>query len=305
MNPTNQVFLVTLAIIAVGYSVKKFGFITENEGKIISKLIMHTTFPALMVLSAVRIQFQSQLLFLPLFTIIFSSLMLSIAWFVFRKETNALRGLMVMATGGLNLGLFAFPIIEDIWGRDALVYAIMLDVGNTLVTFGFIYSIGQYFSPKNEGTIDFKAIFSKISRSMPLQGLVLGLLINISGLKLPMVAMDFLDVLAKANKPLGLLLMGIYLNFSLKKSEMWAISKVLMIRYGCALSVVAFLYFFMDPSVMQSIVIICIVLPVGLVLLPFSDELHYDSRLAGLLVNLSLVISFCLMWVLILGLKLA
>jgi hypothetical protein len=55
---------------------------------------------------------------------------------------------------------------------------------------------------------------------------------------------------------------------------------------------------------MQSILIICVVLPIGMTLLPFSDELEYDSRIAGLLVNLSLLISFILMWSLVIGLKL-
>jgi malate permease and related proteins len=50
--------------------------------------------------------------------------------------------------------------------------------------------------------------------------------------------------------------------------------------------------------------IVCVVLPVGLTLLPFSDELQYDSRMAGVLVNMSLVISFLVMWSLVLGLGL-
>jgi hypothetical protein len=40
-------------------------------------------------------------------------------------------------------------------------------------------------------------------------------------------------------------------------------------------------------------------------LLPFSDELAYDTKIAGMLVNISMLISFALMWALVLGLKLA
>ena len=43
---------------------------------------------------------------------------------------------------------------------------------------------------------------------------------------------------------------------------------------------------------------------IKMTLLPFSDELNYDSKIAALLVNLSLLISFALMWGLVLGLKL-
>jgi malate permease and related proteins len=139
---------------------------------------------------------------------------------------------------------------------------------------------------------------------MPLQGMVLGLLLNISGIGLPALAMDCLDILAQANKAIGVLLLGIYLNFTLTKSQIWAISKVLMIRYACGSAAVVLCYFGLPPSVFQSIMIVCVVLPLGLTLLPFSDELKYDSRMAGVLVNMSLVISFLLLWSLVLGLGL-
>ena len=310
MNPTNQVFLATLAVIAVGYCVKKLGYITEQDGKIISKLLMHTTFPALMFVSTVRIQFKADLLFIPLFGLVFSSLMLLIAWFVFKKEENDMRGLMVMSAGGLNLGLFAFPIMQDIWGQEGLTFAILLDIGNTIVSFGLVYSIAQYFAaqratstPLTEGSLK-KTILKKILQSLPFQAMLLGLCINFLDIELPNVVLNFLDVLAKGNKPLGLLLLGIYLNFGLKKHEIKAITQLLCLRYAWGLAVVALLYAYLPASVLRSILIVSIVLPIGLVVLPFSDELKYDSRVAGLAVNLSLVVSFILMWGLILGLGL-
>ena len=309
MNPTNQVFLATLAVIAVGYFVKRLGYITEQDGKSISKLLMHTTFPALMIVSTVRIQFKPDLLFIPLFGLVFGSLMMLIAWFVFKKEENDMRGLMVMSAAGLNLGLFAFPIIQDIWGQEGLSYAILLDIANTIVSFVLVYSVAQYFAAKRatytptEGSLK-KAIFKKVFQSLPFQGMILGLCINVLGIELPSVVLNSLDVLAKGNKPLGLLLLGIYLNFGLKKHEIKAITKLLCLRYIWGLAIVVLLYYNLPPSVLRSTLIVCIILPIGLVVLPFSDELKYDARVAGLAVNLSLVISFILMWGLILGLGL-
>jgi malate permease and related proteins len=101
-----------------------------------------------------------------------------------------------------------------------------------------------------------------------------------------------------------LLLMGIYLSFELDKQQLKAISKVFAIRYFCGLTAVLLIYFFIPPSLYQSILIVCVILPIGMTLLPFSDELNYDSRVAGLLVNTSLLISFAVMWALVLGLKL-
>jgi malate permease and related proteins len=304
MNQANAVFLITLALVLFGYLLKKFDFLTEKEGKVLSKFLMHTTFPALMLVSMIRVKLDNTLLLLPLFAIVLGSICLLIAWFVFKKYPNDLRGLFTMSVAGVNTGLFGYPIIEGIWGRDALVYAIMFDIGNTLLVFGLAYSLGCYFATKQANKIDFKAIFHKMIRVPPFQAMFIGLLINILGIELPQIAFDFLDILAKGNKPIVLILLGIYLNFTLDKTQMGGILRVLGIRYACGLVAVALFYFLIPPSVFQSIMIVCVIFPMVLSVLPFSDELNYDSGIAGILVNATLLISFGLMWALVWGLNL-
>lgn len=305
MNQANSVFLITLAVIIFGFIIKKAGYVTEKDGKTISRFLMHTTFPALMLISTIRIKFAPDLFLIPITALLLGSVMIGTAWVAFRHYPNDLRGLLTMGSSGFNTGLFAFPIIEGIWGRDALVYAIMYDIGNTAVVFGLVYSAGNYFASKEQGSAELGVIIKRVFRSPPLQAMIIGLLINALAIPIPIIAIDFLDVLAKGNKPLVLLLMGVYLSFALDKKQIGGISKVLMIRYACGIMAVCLIYAFMSPSLFRSILIVCVVLPIGMTLLPFSDELHYDSRVAGLLVNLTLLISFGLMWALVLGLGLA
>lgn len=307
MNQTNSVFLITLGIATMGFLIKKFDFVTEKDGKSISKFLMHTTFPALMIVSTIRIDFKPALFFSPLLCIALGSIMTLIGWFWFSGYSDRLRGMLTMACGGLNVGLFAFPIIEGIWGREGLVYVAMFDIGNTIITFGLVYSVGSYFAVKEEGaSVEFKKVLRKVLQLPPLQAMFIGLTINALDIELPAVAYDFLDVLAKANKPLVLLLMGIYMSFALEKSQVWAVVKVLSIRYGCGLLAVVLLYFFLpEPSMFRNVLIVCVILPIGMTILPFADELNYDSRIAGVLVNVSLIVSFLLMWGLVVGLHLA
>lgn len=205
----------------------------------------------------------------------------------------------------MNVGLFGFPIIEGLFGKESLVYAVMFDIGNTIITFGVVYPIGSYFSSNHKGLPEAKQLIKKIFGLPPVMGMIIGLLINVSSVQMPPLFFDFLDVLAKANKPLVLLLMGIYLSFALDKKEMLAISKVLLIRYAVGILFVILLYYILPHNtLMYSVLIICVVLPSGMTILPFSDELNYDSRIAGTLINISLFISFILMWGLVLGLHL-
>ncbi|MBC7408018.1 MAG: AEC family transporter [Arcicella sp.] len=302
MNQTNNVFIITLSIIFLGFLLKKYNFITEKEGKTISKFLMYTTFPALMIITTATVKLDTSLLLIPIFAVILGSSMLLVAWIWFSDYEKCLRGVLTMGVGGFNSGLFGFPIIEGLFGKQAMVYAIMFDIGNTIIVFGAIYSIGSYFSVNKKEQTGIKPIFKKVMSLPPVLGILFGLLINVTNIKLPTIFFDFLEVLAIGNKPLVLLLMGIYLSFDLDKKLMLAISKVLIIRISIGILAVVGLYLLLhnSNSSMKNVLIICSLLPVGLTILPFSDELGYDSRIAGTLLNISLLVSFVLMWGLVL-----
>jgi malate permease and related proteins len=298
MNQANSVFITTIAIILFGFLLKKYGFITEREGKTISKFLMHTTFPALMIITTAKVKLETSLFLIPLFAIGVGVTMLLIAWIWFSNYEKALRGVLTMGVGGFNSGLFGFPIIEGLFGKQAMVYAIMFDIGNTVIVFGAIYSIGTYFSSNKNEQTGINKILKKVLSLPPVLGIILGLFINITNIPLPTFCINFLEVLAIGNKPLVLLLMGIYLSFELDKSLILAISKVIIIRVGVGVLVVLGIYFFMnnDYTLMKNVLMLCTLLPIGLTILPFSDELGYDSRIAGTMLNISLLISFGLMW---------
>lgn len=298
MIETNQIFILTLAITAFGYLLKHFDYITEQEGKTLSKILMHTTFPALMIISTAKVQLTTSLLLIPLVCCLLFGTSILIGLFVFAKRSNHSRGILTMACGGANVGLFGFPLIEGLFGKESLVYAIMFDIGNTIMIFGIIYPLGVYFSGDKTEKLDAKKILKRVIGLPPLMGMLIGLGINLFQIQLPTIAVDFLETLAKANKPLVLLLMGIYLSFKLSKEVQKDMARVLTIRYGVAFVFLLLLYYFFPnhDSLQKNVLMVCILLPLGMTILPFSDELNYDSRIAGTTLNMSLIISFVLIW---------
>ena len=156
MTQANHVFIITLSIITIGFLLKKYGFVTEKDGKTISKFLMHTTFPALMIVSTARVNLDPELFLIPLFCIGFCGIMLTLAWFWFSNYSTDLRGVLTMGAGTANVGLFGFPIIEGLFGKEALVYAVMFDIGNTIIAFGVVYPIGRYFASGGQAGLDWK-----------------------------------------------------------------------------------------------------------------------------------------------------
>jgi malate permease and related proteins len=305
MTQANNVFLITLAIISMGYLLKRFDYISENEGKTLSKILMHTTFPALILTSTINVHLEARLFMITSLCILLSSLCTLVAWMVFKKLPTAQRAIFTMAAGGINVGLFGFPLIEGIFGAKAMLYAIMFDLGNAIMTFGLVYPIGHYMSNKGSQKLEIKNILKKIFALPPVPAMFIGLAINVFKIPVPGIVMDGINVLSRANMALILLLLGIYMSFSIDKSQIKNILKSFSLKYTIGLVSVACLYFCLVPSLMRNVLICLSVLPMGMTILPFSDELNFDTPLAGTMVNISLLVSFALIWILVLGLGLS
>lgn len=309
MNQTNTVFLTALSIIFWGYFLKRRNIINEEEGKTITKLLMHSTFPALMFVTMLRIHFDWNLLLLPLISFCFSLITMATAMYFFKDFPRKMKAMLIMGSGGFNLGLFAYPLIEGIWGQAGMVYAAMFDFGNSFAVFGLVYGTGVFMSDKNQAatiTENTKKALLKIITLLPFQAILIGVFFNLTAIPLPQILLDILDVLAKGNKVIVLLIMGIYMNLSLSPDLVRNVAKVLSIRYFWGF-LLGFLFFFFLPveQLYRNVLLIVIIIPVGMTIIPFSNELGYDTRLAGMLVNVSMLISFAMMWGLILVLHLA
>ena len=97
---------------------------------------------------------------------------------------------------------------------------------------------------------------------------------------------------------LALLLIGIYLDFSLTGAEWRRIAKVLALRYSLGIAVGAALYVLLPVGPLhRGIIAIGLILPVGMSTIPYAVEFGYDTRLAGMMVNATNILSFIIMWI--------
>jgi len=181
----------------------------------------------------------------------------------------------------------------------------MFDIGNAIVIFVICYILGLIFSPKN----DFqdkkelvKTILLKLLKSAPLMSYFIALTLNFLNINFPLFVSDLLDVLSRANMALTLLLLGIFLNFKFERSQWKNIVKVFVIRYSFGL-VIGLLLFFILPFdlLYRGILAIALILPIGLAIIPFAVEFDYsDKKFAGTIANFTIIISFILVWIVIL-----
>lgn len=300
MNDPNIVFGSALCIIAIGYALKSAGFIQEQDGKSISKFLMHTTFPALVFSTMIRIEITWDLIYLPLIAMLFGMFLSFTAFHLFKNTEPENRGVMTIGSAGFNLGIFAYPLIEGIFGIQGLTYAIMFDLGNSVVNFFVNYGMSNYFSkgPKKDHIA--AHIFRRIISLPPLQAMVLGVLFNVLQLQFPVFGLDLISTIAAGNKPIVLLLMGIYFSIRLSKKSYLRVFQVLSLRYFMGFLVGGLCFYLLPFEVgFRNLLLLCLILPVGMTVITYSDELNLNTPLAASLVNISLVISFAIMWIMV------
>lgn len=298
MENFNTQFMYSIIIIAIGYIFKRSNLLKETDGEAIARLIFNITLPCLIISTFHNIVLEKSLIMLVIIGLLYGIIIAIIGLFFFRKEARSNKGMLGMLIPGFNIGLFAYPLVQGIWGTEGIKYFGMFDIGNAFATFGISYMIGSYYSKENI-QLNVKMAASKMTKSIPLMTYLVILIVTIIGIEIPSPVIDITNTISKANMPLSLLLLGIYLNFTFDKSYWKGIGKVLGLRYGVGLILGAIGFFLLPVEDMfRYTVLIALILPMPTSVIPYSVEFGYNKRFVGTAANLSILISFFLLWML-------
>ena len=134
--------------VLLGHLLRRFGVLGADDGRVALRFVVNVTLPALLLHALTH---GAPLLGpgVPLvwLTATFASAFVAgIAWFVYRRRPSYERGLLVGSACGVNLGTFAYPFVEAVWGRPRCCLAALYDIPNAIVVFavsGAVFAIEQ------------------------------------------------------------------------------------------------------------------------------------------------------------------
>lgn len=203
-----------------------------------------------------------------------------------------------MCSVGFNIGLFAYPIISGLFGSPGLSVMAIFDFGNSFVVFGLSYLLGFIYSGNRAGQkLTPKKLLSFLGTSIPFVSYLIALLLNLTGVRFSGFTSDLLEVLSQANTGMVLIVLGLTLDFRFDSSRWKLVSKALALRYTSGFVVGFLLYLLLPfPYLYRIVVFLSLILPVPMVVIPYSVEFEYDTNIAGAIANFSMLISFALMW---------
>lgn len=291
----NQQFLLSICIILLGYLAKRTRYLTEKEGESIAQLIFNITLPALVINVFSSLPLQPQLALLPILGFTANAVLCLCLLFIFRKHPRNIRGMMGMALPGANIGLFAYPLVEAIWGKLGLTYVAMYDLGNSYMVFLVCYTVGAYFS--GEKPLSWRQLLHSVVRSIPVMASLLALSINLLGIQLPDLVLQTTGVISKANIPLSLLLLGMYLNFSFPAEQRKLLLQGLGSKYLIGGTIGGLLCWLLPfDDLFRHTLLLAGLLPLPTMVLTYSVIFGYDRRLTGAMLNASVLLSILFSW---------
>jgi predicted permease len=306
----NTVFLAAVLVIALGYLLRRTGLLTRDHGTVLARIVINVTLPAVILRTLPEVELSLSLAFFPLLALGHTALAFAAASLLFRRRPPAERGMMTMCSMGFNNGLFAFPIVMGIWGSEAVRLLAIFDVGNGLTVLGFNYVVAGWFgglalAAQGEGGtaagLQLREALRRVGHalvtSVPMVTFLFALVLNLTGWRFPTVIDRAIGSVADANGALALLVLGIFQSLRVRREDLPIILRVLGLRYilGGLIAVAAIVLLGSTPLYRQILAIVFI-LPIGMTSIPFSVEFGLDTRLTTTMVNISIVVSFVIMW---------
>ncbi|MCD6286338.1 MAG: AEC family transporter [Anaerolineae bacterium] len=299
---TNRI-IVNLLLIAVGYLIKRVGLVRRDDGRILNRIVLYVTLPAvnLRVISGAELSWK--LLILPVIMFV-AGLMMSRVGRWRGKALDLSRpdmGTFVISFCGVMASL-AYPFAEAAFGSEGVRTVAISDLGNALVIFGVAYSLSFRYSEN----ADFSAwqIVKKVVTFFPLLAFLVAVGLNLARVDVCGVPGRLIDELAVVNSPLMLLSLGIYLDLDVSRSEFKVLGTQLLWKYGLGALVSVFALIALPfTGATRAVMFLLPLMPTSLSTLLYSVEQELNPRLAAMLISLTMVVSLVITMVVTLGFR--
>ena len=214
-----QITILSIVImIALGYVLKRIGFLSVDNVDTLNNIVINIMLPS-MIFSALYtadLSMMSSLGILP-FVIVASSFVTGIISYFLLKSFNISDKMLwsVLITIMIaNTGFMGYPISIGVYGNEGFLRAIFCDMATSVIflilSFALVLKFGG--SPKTA--------VKKIAFFPPLWAIILGILLNITHISIGPVLENTVNYLGNGTIPLIMLSLGISIDFGgIKRSK--------------------------------------------------------------------------------------
>ena len=289
-----------VAIIFLGWALRRIGFFKEGDFQVLSKIVLRITLPASIVYSFSGKQIDPSMLLLSVFGFSLGIVYIGIGYLISVGKGKEQKAFSILNISGYNIGNFTMPFAQSFLGPAGVVTTSLFDTGNAFICLGVSYSVAAMVQRGEKFSI--VKILRDLAKSVPFVTYIIMALLALLHMRLPSQAIEFAALLGNANAPMAMLMLGVGFKISGDSSQIHSIVKILTVRYAIAI-VVSLGCFFLLPAALETRQTLALLAfsPIASAAPAFTSELGGDAGLSSAINSLSIIISLvCIVGVLLL-----
>ena len=279
-----------VAIILLGYFLKKIGFFRQEDFTILSRITIRITLPAAIIMNFAGKQIDPAMLGLGLLGLGGGAVYIVLGYLLNRRNSREQQAFEMLNLAGYNIGTFVLPFAQNFLGPVGALSTSLFDTGNSIICLGGAYSLAAMV--KDGKGFSVRRILKAMATSVPFVTYVIMVTMNLTRIPVPGFVVSCADLISSANAFMAMLMIGVGFKLESNRSQMGRIAKMLSVRYGVA-AVLAIIYYFvlpLDLEVRQALVILAFS-PIGSAVPGFTGELKGDVGLSSALNSITIIIS--------------
>lgn len=279
-----------VAIIALGYILKRVGLFRQEDFGVLSKLLLRVTFPCAIVSTFAGREIDPGMLSVAALAIGCGIVYMLVATVVNLRAPREQRAFDILNLPGYNIGNFTMPFVQSFLGPEGIIATGIFDMGNAVICLGGAFGVAS--TVKSGTRFSVKRILSALMRSVPFITYVVMLLLNLANITLPKMVTECVGIIGSANPFLAMFVIGVGFRVGGEPGQRGKILRLLALRYGIAVPI-ALLFWFVLPfpvAVRQALVILAFS-PIGSAVPAFTAELKGDVGLSSAVNSVAILIS--------------
>lgn len=289
-----------IAIIVLGYLLKRAGFFKASDFSLVSKIVIYITLPCAVISNFSRLAMDYSLLMAIPFGIACNVILIGIGYGMAWKKSRVDRAFHMINCAGYNIGCFAMPYIQNFLGPSGIVCACLFDAGNSMMCTGGTYAMASAVAGNGEKA-SVKGIIKKIFSSAPFDSYVIMLTLSLLSITLPKPVLVFADTVGAANPFLAMLMIGIGFELKFEKEKTKQLIRILTVRTAVSFAF-ALGFYFLLPFQQEIRMVLALVsfAPISAVCGAFTEKCGGDVALSSAVNSLYIIVSLIAMTVLLL-----
>jgi predicted permease len=280
--------LLLIGLFAAGFVARRLGWLKPPHAGRMLQLVITVGLPALFLADVSRIPLRADLVTLPLSC----GLIIVVTWAASlllgrgMQLQRAEQGAMTICSMSVNNG-FLFPFVIAVWGQVGFAQLALFDFGNALCQGSLIYAIAATYGGHGTG---FAAVARRVLGFPPLWALIAALLLNVSGVALPVWLTTVLGTAGKLILLLVIVALGVLFDARLLRDTRVLGTLALRIPLGLLLGFGCVLLFDLE-GLTRAVVLLGSAAPIGFSAVVIANRENLNRELAASAASISVLLA--------------